>query len=721
MKNRRVPLMLQSSPADCGATCLAMILAYHGRYTAVQACRDLCGAGRDGTNAASLLKAARLEGLSAKALASPPVALAGQSLPAIAYWNSSHFVVVEECSAKSVTIVDPAVGRRDISYEEFAAGYADVLLTFARGPNFERRSRLDRFRRTSYAARLLGTPGIPGLLAQMGFSSVLLQLLGLATPLLTKVVIDGVLPLRLTSAMHVIGLGIVIWILAGLSTTYLRSVLILHLKARLDTQTTLAFFVHLLQLPYEFFQQHAKGDLLMRMSGNAMIRELLTNQTISAVLDGVLILVYLGLLVRADLSFGLAVCAIAVMQIGILAAGFRRAQFLMQRDLVASGESQSCLVESLSGIATLKAFGAEDRAFKRWSELFSKSLAISLERTHLAGSIDSIMGAVRMAASLVLLWLSANRVLNGSTTLGSALALNALAASALAPLASLIASAQQLQLMGVQLDRIIEVLDAEPEQAASHTLLPPPRLTGLIELQGLGFRYGRNAPWVLRGIDLRIEPGQKVALVGKTGSGKSTLAMLLLGLYTPSEGEIRFDGVPMHHYDLRALRQQFGVVLQEPNLFSGSIHANIALNDPALTRSNVIEAAQVASIHEEILQMPMGYETPIGEGGGGLSGGQRQRLSIARAVVRRPSILLLDEATSHLDLATERTVHESLGLLAQSTIVIAHRLSTVRDADLIVVLDHGAIVERGTHEQLLGCEGHYYELIKYPEAAARAA
>jgi len=255
------------------------------------------------------------------------------------------------------------------------------------------------------------------------------------------------------------------------------------------------------------------------------------------------------------------------------------------------------------------------------------------------------------------------------------------------------------------------MIEAEPEQdtqAVQHA----PRLHGGIELQHVGFRYNPQTPWVLRDITVNIKPGQKVALVGRTGSGKSTLALLLLGLYTPAAGEIRYDGTPLHTLNYRTLRRQFGVVLQEPVLFSGSIRQNIAMHDPAFTLAQVRTAAQLAAIDEEIMQMPMGYETLVSEGGSGLSGGQRQRIALARALVHQPAILVLDEATSHLDVVTERFVDEQLSQLACTRVVIAHRLSTIRNADLILVLDHGQIIERGTHEELLASDTDYAELIQ---------
>jgi ABC-type bacteriocin/lantibiotic exporter with double-glycine peptidase domain len=294
---------------------------------------------------------------------------------------------------------------------------------------------------------------------------------------------------------------------------------------------------------------------------------------------------------------------------------------------------------------------------------------------------------------------------------GVDVAFNAIAIAILTPLATLVSNGQHLQLVGAHLERLADVLEAESEQNLQHVQAAP-KLTGQIELNQVNFRYDTHAPWVLRDISLTIAPKQKIALVGRSGSGKSTLAKLLLGLYLPTEGEIRYDDLPLQHLNWRSLRSQFGVVLQEASIFSGSIRQNITLNHPHLDLEQVIQAAKLAAIHEDIIRLPMGYETRIAEGGSGLSGGQLQRLAIARALAHQPAILVLDEATSHLDVKTERQVEQQLSHLSCTRIVIAHRLSTVRNADRILVLDDGCIVEQGNHLELMHGQGLYTSLVQ---------
>ena len=710
LHHRRVPVLLQMNAVECGAACLAMVLDYHGRKTRVAECSEVCRAGRDGLTAQNIAQAARSYGLRVVAFSLEPSHFKDVSVPAIAHWEFNHFVVVEQWSPKWVEIVDPASGRRRVTARDFAASFTGVVLTLEPGVHFRTLGGSSRTRWQSYLIGMLRTPGASGLMLQILGASLCTLLFGLAVPLFTKVIVDRVLPLHIVSIMAILGLGLVLVAMAQAVATYLRAALLIYLQGRVDAQMMLGFFEHLLGLPLRFFQERTNGDLLMRLVSNATIREGLTNQTLSAILDGALVLGYLAILLDRAPLFGLLALALGFLQVVPLVGASRRLRDLTQRDLAAQSASQSYLTEALSGMATLKASGTEDHALEHWSNLFANELNASLRRGHCLALLDTAATTLHTLSPLLLVWLGTFQVLHGAMSLGTMLAVVGLATAFLQPVSSLLTGLQRMQLVAANVERIADVLEAEPEQAPAVTQCTPP-LTGRIELRNVSFHYAPSAPPVLRNISLSIDPGQKVALVGRTGSGKSTLAMLLLGLYAPTEGEILYDGLPLQRLNYRALRSQFGVVLQEPFLFSGSIRQNIAFSNPNLRFDQVVEAAQLAVIHEEISGMPMGYETRVSERGSGLSGGQRQRISLARALVRQPAILLLDEATSHLDVVTELRVEHNLNQLACTRIVIAHRMSSICNADQIVVLEDGVVVEHGRHHELISRDGRYATLV----------
>ncbi len=688
-----------------------MVLGAFGRKTRLEECRTTCEAGRDGVSAQTIVAAARGLGLRTKALSLEAKNFSDAAFPCIVHWNLNHFVVVERWRLGGVDIVDPAWGRRRIALAEFEAAFSGIALFFEPGPEFEARSKPGPNLTLTCVKRILRTPGTRAMLAQILGASLVLQAFGFALPLLTKLVVDRVVPLRAPGVLNVVGAGALAIAIMTASIGYFRAALLIRLEASLDSHLMTGFFEHLLSLPYRFFQQRSSGDLMMRLGSNAAIREALAGSTTSAVIDGTLVVVFLAVLAHIAPPFALAVLMIATVEGTILAATNRRLQALVDSDLASQSGSQACLIESLMGISTLKASGAEESTFGRWSGLLAKQLRASAERSRYVARIDAALTAIRVFSPLLLLWMGAIQVDEGHMSLGTMLAVNALAAAFLQPVGSLVLSAQRLQLAGAHLERIADVMQTKPEQDPSE-VHPAPRLSGKIELRNVSFRYDSRSPKVLDNISLTIYPGQKAAIVGRTGSGKSTLAKLLLGLYSPTEGEILYDGVPLPAMNLQAMRSQWGTVLQDSFLFNSSVRENISFHNPQMPVKDLVAAAKAAEIHADIMRMPMGYETRVDEGGRDLSGGQRQRLAIARAVANKPRLLLLDEATSHLDVATEALVDRNLDALSCTRVVIAHRVSTVENADLIVVLDGGVAAEQGSQRELLARDGHYAALIR---------
>jgi ABC-type bacteriocin/lantibiotic exporter with double-glycine peptidase domain len=704
---RKVPFIAQTASTDCGAACLAMVLAYHGKTVPSRDILEAVRVGRDGADAQNLIHAAEWFGLRARGIRTENV----QSLQyvpraSILHWAFRHFVVFERLTKEGAIVVDPASGRREVTEAELRAAFTGVALLFEPGdafePSKERKLGLHRYirpilRQSATLIRLMSL-------------SVLLQLLALALPVLTGSVVDRVVPRQDYHLLMILAVGLAGVVSFQLLASLIRSYLMIYLRTTLDTKVTLDFLEHLVALPYSFFQIRSTGDLMMRLNSNATIREILTSTALSGIFDGVLVCSYLFVLFAIDPVIGGLALLLGLLRIVLFVVTRKRHRELMSRILQTQAASRGYQVQMLSGIETLKAMGVERQAVQRWSNLFADELNASIDRDRLNAVFQSLLTALSTASAFCILLTGAYRVMGGQLTLGTMLAVSALAAGFLGPLSSLVSTALELQLLGSFLDRINDVLDTAPEQD-TEKVSAAPRLRGDIEVEHVSFRYRDSGPPVIDDISVKIEAGMFVALVGPSGAGKTTLAHLLVGLYRPTAGSILYDGVDLAGIELHSLRSQLGVVTQHPYLLNSSIASNIALVDPSIPLAQIVRAAKMAHIHDEIMAMPMGYETPLGTGGTSLSGGQRQRVALARALVHQPAVLLLDEATSDLDTTTEKLIQRELDRLRCTRIVIAHRLSTVQSADLILVVDHGRVTERGTHGELASQSGTYSQLV----------
>jgi ATP-binding cassette subfamily B protein len=710
-RRRRYPALLQISEMDCGAACIAMILRYYGKTVSLNRIRDLANVSRDGTSLFNLATAAEACGLSATAIRATTGHLDQIALPAIAHWKGIHFVVLYQVTSQEVVIADPATGLVRLTVQQFAEGWTGYLLMLKPTPELagveERTPSIARFLPLLRPHRTL--------LFEVFLAAFLVQLLGLASPVFMQVIVDRVLVHQNVGMLNVMLIGMLLVAVFQAATTALRQYLMLHTARRIDLEMVTAFYRHLLALPIRYFEDRRVGDILKRFGENEKIRELLTGRAVSVALDCLMIVIYVGVMFFYNTKLALAALAFmpAYGALTLLVTPIMKRQ--SRESFQRSAEAESHLVESVTAIGTVKAGSVERRTRWKWEGLMLKALQVEFRGAITNISAQSIATVLQALNTTVLLWYGAHLVIGRELSVGQLMAFHALAANVTRPIISLIDLWHDVQEVNIALERLSDVFDATPEEdhARGHLVQLPP-IVGHITFERVTFRYTAGAEReALHGINLTIHPGQRVALVGPSGAGKTTMGNLLLRFHDPTEGRILIDGFDLRHVSPSSLRPQIGVVPQDVFLFAGTIRENIALSAPDAPLTEVIAAATLAGAHDFVSHLPLGYETVIGERGQGLSGGQRQRIAIARALFGNPCLLILDEATSALDTDSERAIQDSLNrmLKDRTTLIIAHRLSTVRDADLIVVLDQGRIVESGGHDELLRNGGLYASLV----------
>ena len=733
----RVPTVLQMEAVECGAAALAKVLAYHGKLVPLEEVRQACGVSRDGSKASNMLKAARRYGLEAKGFKREPESVKAMPMPAILHWNFNHFLVLEGFARGKVFLNDPARGPRVVTEEEFDQSFTGVILTFEPGPDFEPGGR-KRTLRAALAPRLRGSE--LGLLYVVA-AGLLLVVPGLVAAVFSKVFVDSVLvggnadwlrPLLLL-------MGATAAVAAGL--TWLQRSALLRLETKLAASTSGQFFWHVLRLPFSFFTQRFGGEIGSRVAINDKVARLLSGELATTALSVVTAGFYAALMVQYDWVLTVAGVSVAALNLFALKVVSRRRKEANQRMLAERGKVLGVAMGGLQTIETLKASGSEGDFFARWAGYHAKA-SNAQQELGLYNQVLAVVPPFLVALNTaVVLGLGALRVMDGEMTMGMLVAFQALTASFVAPVNRLVGLGGTLQEIEGDLGRLDDVLRAEPErpadpaaeagglEAASAPGLeapggdgavvplpaPPvvvrPKLDGRLELRDVTFGYSPLEAPLIEGLSLSLEPGQRVALVGGSGSGKSTVAKLVCGLFRPWSGEILLDGVPRDRVPAGALVNSFAFVDQDIFLFEGTVRDNLTLWDEEVDDADVVRAAKDAAIHDAIAERAGGYLGAVEEGGRNFSGGQRQRVEIARALVGDPSLLVLDEATSALDPATEAHIDDAIRRRGCTCLIVAHRLSTIRDADEIVVLDRGRVVQRGTHDAMVAVEGPYADLI----------
>ncbi|MEU7449794.1 peptidase domain-containing ABC transporter [Streptomyces diastaticus] len=715
-RRRAVPVQLQSQMSDCGPASLFMTLRHHGIDVNLEQLRIDTDCGRDGVSARRLLTTARRYGLPGRGVRS---SLAGlRSLPSgsILFWKFNHFVVFERAVRNHVYVVDPAHGRRRLQMEDANRLYTGVALEFESPiPAKAGKSSDDRLRSPwRHLAYFFPRSKKWFYLTAMSLG---ILVFGLVTPLATAYAVEN------RGLGGSLGPGQAIGAVAISATSFFalqlfRGIVILELQTAAERRVTLGIFNRLLSLPYAFFSRRAPADLALRVRTSNAVRNVLTNSMVSAAFDGVLVLSYLALLMVADLGTALWVLGLVVLQTGVLAVAWRQQVYLSADALECQAAADSELNEVLEGIGTVKSGGLDQVMGDRWANSLMEELnARTRGRRHFT-LISSFVLTTQFTAPLCVLAVGAVKVANGDLTLGAMTAFMSLSVGVFVPLTNLVLSGLQVAGVKAPLTRLGDVLDAEPDQhGQAGTASFSDRAE--LRLEGVSFVYPGATEAAVSGMDLIVPAHGFVAVLGASGCGKSTLAMILSGLYAPNEGRILIGADSFSDIDRASLRRSISFVNQDARVFAGSIRQNITMGAPDATEGDLEWATGVAHIHDDIMRMPMAYETLLGSGGAGLSGGQRQRVSLARALIRRPKILILDEATSSLDRLTEERVIARIRELGCTLVMITHRVAAAVDADEIVIVDGGHIVQRGRHHALRSVPGPYRDLAASSEVLDR--
>ncbi len=711
----RTPVVLQLEAVECGAAALGAVLAYHGRHVPLEELRAACGVSRDGSRANRIVAAARAYGLVPHAYRREPEALRQGPFPAILFWNLNHFLVLEGFGPDRVYLNDPAMGHRTVTPEDFDASFTGIVLTFERGPDFRPGGAPRRLVR-GLAARL---PGAGPALAFALAAGLLLVIPGLVVPALLSVFVNEVLVAHLRTLVLPLLAGITLAALVQAPLAWLQARSLLRLRTRLAVGSAGRLFWHVLRLPLPFFAQRYPADIAARIGLVDRLASLLSGELAAGSLNAVLAVFFLAMMLRYDgLLTGVAAVAGGADIWVLLRIGRRRTE-LAQRLLQEQSRVLGVAAAGLQAMETLKASAREDDLFVRVTGL-QANLVAERQRYGLLGALLETVPVLAAALSTAaVLSLGGLQVIRGQLTLGALVAFQSLLQSFLQPIQGLVGFGGRLQQAEADLQRLDDVLRTSLDPAAEAPGGTQAQggtgvaaaWSGRLELRHVTFGYSRLDPPLLEDFSVELLPGQRKALVGASGSGKSTVARLVAGLYAPWSGEILLDGRPLAEVPRAVRERTVAMVDQDLFLFAGTVRDNLTLWDETVPGTDLVAAAEDAAVHDDIAGRPGGYATEVAATGANWSGGQRQRLEIARALAGRPALLVLDEATSALDAATEERVDQALRRRGCTCLIIAHRLSTVRDCDEILVLDRGRVVERGRHGELMARGGVYVDLV----------
>ncbi|MFA7147433.1 MAG: NHLP family bacteriocin export ABC transporter peptidase/permease/ATPase subunit [Syntrophomonadaceae bacterium] len=713
VKRVKVPTVLQMEALECGAASLAMVLAYWGKFVPLEILRMDCGVSRDGSKASNILKTARSYGLEARGFRKEPQELREMQFPVIIHWNFNHFLVLEGFRDDNIYLNDPTSGPRVVSEEEFDEAYTGIVLTFSPEPDFAKGGKKPNLLK-SLQLRVKGSETALTYIVLVGLALVIP---GLVIPMFAKVFVDDILLQGKTTWLLPLLLGMGLTAILRGVLTWIRQYYLLRLETKIALSTSGQFLWHILHLPIEFFLQRYSGDISSRINTNDTVAKLLSGQLATTVLNFMMIIFYFVLMLQYSIVLSLVGVAAAMINIFYLNYVSKKRVDINRKLRQDKGKLIGTAMSGLQTIETLKATGSESDFFAKWSGYQAKVLNAQQDNGTATNYLSNLPFLLSALTNSIVLILGGFIILKGNMTIGMLVAFQSLMTSFLTPVSSLVELGGSLQELVADMNRLDDVL--KYPQDADIQELPAPdasdeysRLQGYVELRDLSFGYSRLEPPLIENFSLSLVPGARVALVGGSGSGKSTVAKLICGIYKPWSGEILFDEKPRLSIPRAIICNSLAMVDQDISMFPGTIRENITLWDDTVSEFDLIRAGKDACIHDDITVRPEGYDLLLAEAGGNFSGGQRQRIEIARALITNPSILIMDEATSALDPLTEKLVDENIRRRGCTCVIVAHRLSTIRDCDEIIVMDKGKIVQRGSHEELMNSGGHYADLMK---------
>ncbi|MEP0919100.1 NHLP family bacteriocin export ABC transporter peptidase/permease/ATPase subunit [Leptolyngbya sp. DQ-M1] len=708
----KTPTVLQMEAVECGAAALGIILAYYGRIVPLAELRRECSVSRDGSKASNVLKAARNYGMSAKGFKKSIEAVRELTPPYIVFWNFNHFLVVEGIQEQRVYLNDPATGPRTVSLQEFDESFTGVALVIRPTDEFKRGGRKPSLM-LALVDRLSSSTGALLYCVIAGFFLVLPRL---AIPVFSQVFVDNVLIEGRYEWLRPLILGMLITGLLQALLTLLQLRHLRKLRVKLSVKLSSEFLWHILRLPVSFYAQRFAGEISNRVRLNDNVSDVLSGRLASTVIEVVMLIFYLGVMIQYDLVLTSIGVFFAIVNVSALQWISRRRIDTNMRLVQEHGKVAGASIAGLQSMETLKASGLESEFFSRWAGYYAKAINAQQELDTVGQVLEALPSLLSSLTTMLLLVVGGFRVMDGNLSIGMLIAFQSLMGSFQGPVNSLVSFGSSLQELEGSLNRLDDVLqnetDPQVEPRQQPVVFQTPKLQGHVELKNITYGYSRASDALIENFNLSVKPGQRVALVGGSGSGKSTIAKLITGLYEPWSGEVLFDGKPRSQIPRSVLTHSVAMVEQEIFLFAGTVRDNLTLWDATVPDSYLIHACQDAAIHDTVLSIPGGYDALLLEGAVNLSGGQRQRLELARSLVYNPSVLVMDEATSALDTETEKIIDQNLRRRGCTCVIVAHRLSTIRDCDEIIVLERGRVVQRGTHEQLRDRDGVYARLIK---------